>query len=94
MKNLILWTHLSRPPDPAGKYATDIVAAVEEKEASDGCEICRRPHIVRLRSDPEWFFQLSDVAPVPVLGGDEDDHTGEDRESGAKDHKKTESKPG
>ena len=39
-------------------------------------------------------FELSDVAPVPVLGGDEDDHTGEDGEGGAKEHKKTEGKPG
>ena len=33
------------------------------------------------------------LAEPPVLRGDEDNHTGEDRESGAKDHKKTESKP-
>ena len=59
MKNLIFWAHLARPPDPAGKYATDIVAAVEEKEAGDGCEICRRPHIVRLRPAPEWFFNFT-----------------------------------
>ena len=33
------------------------------------------------------------LSEPPVLRGDEDDHTGEDREGGAKDQKKTESKP-
>ena len=46
-------------------------------------------------SGSDLFF-LSDFGfdgVAPVLGGDEDDDTGEDRESGAKDHKETESKP-
>ena len=32
-------SYLTRPPDPAGEYSTNIVTAVEEKKASDGGEI-------------------------------------------------------